>query len=417
MQGMTRRAALAGAAGAAVAGRVAAQPRAPAPLEFTTWQWEEPGFGPWWQELVAAFNAANPATPVQVTAIPFRDYLDQLTIRFASGRPPPLLELPSDSLGAFASQGWLEPLDARLPGTAVADGWSSLQRDMVWDGKVQGVLLMGYAFMLFHNQALLDAAGVPSPGSWAEFQAAVPRITDRARGVFGLSAVTTEYPTIPLDLIRSIVWSGGQLVEGGRYALTSPATVAAVEGYRTLVGGNAPPGINSTVARQLFTDGKTGFLVDGPWVAALLERAPPTVRPALRMGKAPFSPPLGGASNSLHIAAGQPQAVQDAAWRFIQMLAEPRWQRRYTEMASVPAPRQGVLTDELAAARPGLRAVNEAAVGVLSTTPANQSLRANYNEFNKILQRTAVRVLSTQEPVPAILRDAQAELEQAAPLG
>ena len=387
------------------------------PLEFTTWQGEEPGFSDWWKQLVAAFNQAHPETPVRLTSIPFKDYLDQLTIRFASGRPPPLLELPSDSLGAFASQDWLQPLDDRIKGTPIATDWSSLQRDMVWDGKTQGVLLMGYAFMMFYNQQLLDAVGIKAlPTSFAEWQTDVGKITDRAKGIFGLSAVTTEYPTLPLDFIRSIVWVGGSLVRDGHYNLTDPKTVAAIEDYRRVVGGNAPLGDNSTIIRQLFVDGRSGFLIDGPWVWALLQKAKPEMRPNLKMAKAPFAPPLGGASNSIHMAAGLDRATQDAAWSFIAFLAQPEWQQKYTVLTASPAARQNAVTPEIAAAHPELVSINEAVVGAQSTTPADQALRSNYNEFSKIIQRTAMQVLSTKAPVADILKQAQAQLEQQVPL-
>ncbi|MBV9811727.1 MAG: extracellular solute-binding protein, partial [Acetobacteraceae bacterium] len=157
---------------------------APATIELTSWQTEEPGFATWWKEVVDAYNATNPARSVAMTGIPFANYLDQLTIRFAANRPPALLELPSDNVGAFASQGWLEPLDARIKGTPIETEWSSLQKDLVWDGKVQGVLLMGYAFMMFYNDKLLADAGVAVPANWADWLAAVPKITKRNDGIF-----------------------------------------------------------------------------------------------------------------------------------------------------------------------------------------------------------------------------------------
>ena len=411
---LTRRSALLGATLAPVL--TPARAAAPTTLEFTTWQSEEPGFGAWWTEVINAFQAATPGVKIAKTQIPFKDYLDQLTVRFASNRPPPLLELPSDSLGAFASQGWLAGLDDRIRGTPIADGWSSLQADMTWDGKAQGVLLMGYAFMMFYNEALLTAANVPLPTDFASFCAAVPKLTQRSQGIFGLSAVTTEYPTIPLDFIRMIVWSGQSLTKGTRYTLTDPGVVKAMELYRSLVGGNAPLGDNSTIIRQLFVDGKTGFLLDGPWVWALLDGAPAAVRPHLKMAKAPFPPPLGGASNSIHLAAGLDRATEDAAWSFVLFLARPEWQQRYTELSAAPAARRDALTPALAAKRPELALINGAVVGALSTTPANQVLRSNYTEFNHIIQRAAVQVISTTTPIARIMADTQAELERSVPL-
>ena len=368
MNAITRRATLAGAVALPWATAHAAPARM---LEFTSWQAEEPGFGAWWKEVIAGFNASGPAAGVAMTSIPFGSYLDQLTIRFASNRPPPLLHLPTDSFGAFASQGWLAPLDVRIKGTPIATEWPALQGDLVWDGKTQGVLLMGYGFMLFYNAALLDAAGVALPTSWEGFAASLPKLTQRDRGQFALAAVTTEYPTIVPDLIRNIVWSGAGVLKDGRYALSDPAVIAAVERYRQIVGGNAPIGQNSTVARQLFVDGKTAFLIDGPWVGSLFEKAPAAIRPTLKMVGAPFAPRLGGASNSIHIGAGLDAATEDAAWAFVSFLTQPHWQQRYTELSSAPAPLQGCAhAEQLAAQRPDLAVINAAADGARSTTPA-----------------------------------------------
>ncbi|HEX3347732.1 MAG TPA: sugar ABC transporter substrate-binding protein [Acetobacteraceae bacterium] len=385
-------------------------------LELTTWQYEEPGFSTWWKELVAAFNDTNPNVHISMTGIANKDYQDQLTIRFASNRPPQLLELSPDNIGAYASQDWLMPLDDRIKGTPIETDWSSLQKQCVWGGKTQGVLLMSYAFMMFYNDALLDAAGVNVPTSWEEFLTAVPKVTDRAKGIFGLSAVTTEYVTISADFLRNIIWSGGSLLKGDKYNLTDPKVIAAMERYRSVVGGNAPLGQNSTVIRQLFVDGKTGFLVDGPWVYTLIEKATPATRPHLHMVKAPFSPPIGGAGNSIHIAAGLDRAAADAAWSFILFLAQPQWQQRYTEVGNVAAPRRGVITPEIAKQRPELVQINDSVVGAINIAPQNKMLQANYNEFNHIIVESAVKVISTTVPIAQIMKETQDQLDRAVPL-
>ncbi len=54
-----------------------------------------------------AFQKVNPDVQISVTQIPYNSVIDQLTVRFASGRPPGVFELPSENFGLFASQGWL----------------------------------------------------------------------------------------------------------------------------------------------------------------------------------------------------------------------------------------------------------------------------------------------------------------------
>ena len=52
-------------------------------LEFPTWQAEEPGLADYWTELIKAFEAKNPGVKVKKQQIPFREYVDKLTVRFA----------------------------------------------------------------------------------------------------------------------------------------------------------------------------------------------------------------------------------------------------------------------------------------------------------------------------------------------
>lgn len=385
-------------------------------LDFPTWQAEEPGFGEFYKSAIAAFTEKNPDVTINLQQIPYNDYVNQLTVRFASGRPPQILVLPSDSFGIFAEQGWLAPLDERIAGTPVETEWTSLQSEMEWNGQTQGVLLMGYGFMLFYNQAILDEAGVEVPTSFEEFRTAVAATTDRDAGIFGLAAVTTEHPTIALDFIRFIEWQGQDFIKDGNYNLLDPGVVTAIENYRQTVGENSPLGNNSTIARQLFTEGRTAFLIDGPWMYTTMDTATPEVRPDLHMIPAPFDPVLGGASNSIQIPAGLDPEVEEKVWDFIEFIAQPEWQETFTKLTSSPSGREGVLTAEAIVEAPQLEAISQAVQGAGPIVPAVKNIRANAAEFSAIIRRAALRVLSTEEPVTGILEEAQQELERSIPL-
>ncbi len=156
---LTRRAALGGTA-SLLAASAAGPAQAAATLEFTTWQIEEPGFGDWWKEVIAAFKQANPATKIKVTGSRTRTiWTSSRSASPPTGRRrcwscPPTASAPSPARTGCSR--WRTASKA----PSIATDWSSLQQDLSWDGKTQGVLLMGYAFMLFYNQALLDAAGI-----------------------------------------------------------------------------------------------------------------------------------------------------------------------------------------------------------------------------------------------------------------
>jgi hypothetical protein len=90
---------------AALSSLAAAQAK-PIELEFPSWQIEEPGVAEYWTELIKAFEAAHPNVKVKKQQVPFREYVDKLTIRFAGNNPPDIVHLPTRNYLAFASQSW-----------------------------------------------------------------------------------------------------------------------------------------------------------------------------------------------------------------------------------------------------------------------------------------------------------------------
>ena len=386
-------------------------------LDFASWQLEEPGNADWWKAVIAAFEAENPDIKINPTYIPFADYLTQLTIRFASNRAPALMQISEQNYGAYAAQGWLAGLDEHIKGTDIETGWAAAQKDLAWDGETRGVLVSNAALVLFYNSKLLEDAGVAVPTSFEEYQAAVAALTKPDDGIFGLSAVTTDHPTVAEDMQRYIGYAGQSVIKDNAYNLTSPEVVAAVETYRNVVGKNAPLGNNSAVARQLFVDGRTAFLVDGPWVWTWLEKATPEMRPNLHMVKTPWEPSQAPGGVSLHIGEGLDEATEAAAWKFIEVASRPEWQRQYLIMTGQPSGRAAsVLTEEDVTASPHLQVIADAATAGVPLFPTHQAVRAYFNEYSAIMRGAALKVLTTDAAVADIMAETQAELERAVPL-
>jgi multiple sugar transport system substrate-binding protein len=412
---MQRRAFTLGAGGLLLASRI--RPAAAATtLNFPTWQAEEPGFSQWWKELIAAYQQAHPGVTIALQQIAYPNFVNEMTVRFASNTPPDIVELSGNNFGSFASQGWLEPLDERLKRDPMPAGWSSLQKLYQWDGHTLGVLVMGYGNMLFYNERLLADAGVSPPKSFAEFIAAVPKLTQKDKGIYGLASVTAEYPTVLSEFLSYVLWQGADAFHGGNYSFTDPPVVAAIETYRRVVGGNAPLGNMQTMQRQTFISGKAAFTVDGPWVYALLKNAPEAVRGSLKMMAPPFLPRTGGAANSLHIPSGIAADRKELVWQFIKLAMQPEWQRRYFVLTSSPPGLPEALTAAEIAAAPQLAIVAAGVKDAVAYIPTLQPIQANVNEFVQILMRTAVRVLTTSDPIAQICAQTQADLVHAIPL-
>lgn len=381
-------------------------------LSFPTWQAEDPSFSPWWNGLIAEFEQKNPGVKVRMNSIPFNQYVNQITVRFAGGNPPDIVHLPTRNFAVFADKGWLEPLDPLMAETDIGKAWNPMQASLTWNGKPQGVLLMGFGYVLFYNKALLEAAGKPVPTTPDELIATAKAITDRDKGVFGFAGVTVEHPNIVPELSSWMLGQGLDPLKDGRYGFTDPAVVRAAGQYREALR-LAPPGANSNTARQLFQDGKVAMMIDGPWQYASYSSAG---MKDLGLAPVPFPRMVGGSSNSLHVAASTDPQKKKLVTEFIKLAASPKWQEQYTATTSAPAARRDTLSAETLAQKPHLKVVNESAATAVDVFPTPLPVRAAYNEYATLVSKAGMRLLTTETPTDKVMADLQAELERRIPL-
>jgi multiple sugar transport system substrate-binding protein len=384
-------------------------------LDFPSWQAQEPGFAEWWREAIALFQQQNAGAQVNLFQVPFAQFINQMTTRFAGNNPPDIVHLPARNVAQFAAQGWLAPLDDVLAGTDVPRMWTPLQEEMKWEGATQGLLLMGYGGLLYYNEQLVREAGISLPTTPDQWLTAMERITKRDQGVFGLCTTTIEHPALLVDSGTWVTGQGLDWLEGGRYRFTDPRIAAAFELYRRSVRF-APPGQTAEAARRLFLDGKGGFLRDGPWVIASLATAPDAVKPHLKAARLPFQYVAGGTSNSLHIAARAAGRKRELAANFIKLVTGAALQERYTVLTGSPAPRRGALSAAQAERLPHLRLVNGAAEEARNLFPVVNAVRENYNEFARAIAQATMRMISSNDPTDRILADLQRNVERQIPL-
>ena len=420
---MKRRTAAGAIAGIAIAAALAALPGAiPAALaqgktielDFPSWQIEEPGIADYWTELIKAFEAAHPGVKVKKQQVPFREYVEKLTVRFAGNNPPDIVHLPTRNYLAFASQGWLAPLDVDLAQTDVKATYTKLADEMQYEGKTYGVLMMGYGMMFYYNEKMLADAKVPVPKTSDELVKAIQATTDVNAGRYGWGAPTNEHPNVFVEISTWVTGEGQSLFKGNQYNFTDPAVLRAIDKFR-VAAKQAPKGTSSEQARQLFLDGKVSMLRDGPWVAAALKKAPDATRPFLKMGAMPFAKVPGGTSNSLHLPAKMDPEKRKLAWDFIRMTTTPEWQAKFTTLTASPAPRRNALSAAELAARPELALVNKAAAESVNLFPESVAVRENYNEFAKIFVEHGLKLVTGDRPTADVMKDLQAELNKRVP--
>lgn len=278
-----------------------------------------------YEDLVTAFEAANPDVDVVLSPVAEQDdLLAKLTTQFAGGRPPDVFLLNYRNFGQFASGGVLAPVQAYLDESAVIeeDDFATAALDAFrFDGRELTCMPQNVSSLVtYYNVDLFEQAGVPPPAAgwtWGDFLAAA-----QALSVDGRYGVGTE-----VSLIRAapFVWSaGGEVVDeqDGPTTLTldSGAARDGLDFFLDLqtVHHVAPPEREeqSQASEARFLAGGLGMYLDS-------RKAVPTMRTIedFEWDVAPLPVAPGGKpATILHgdaycmSAAGQ----QAEAWRFIE---------------------------------------------------------------------------------------------------
>jgi multiple sugar transport system substrate-binding protein len=377
-------------------------------LDFPTWQAEEPGVKDWWKLAVSTYESQHPDVKINIKQIPFASYTDTLTSRFSAGKPPDIVHLPTTTFGSYASQGWLANLDDRLKSTDVLANWTSIEDTMIWKGHHVGVLVLGYAPVLYYNEKLVGSSSLPT--SIDQLVSQAKQLT--RNGVYGYAATTTTEANAYGEATWFVYGAGGAWTHGNDLSFTDETVIKAMDQYRESAS-YAPKGVPGVQKRTLFFDGKMAMMIEGPFVYSALQAANTSSKPYIKVAKAPYVQQPGYPSNSIHIPADIDSVKADAVWDFIKLLTTPDMQTKYAQMYQVSAPRKGAVTEAMVKSSPQLGLFQTVTASSVSATPDNEKVVANFAVVQKLIIDACVRLQTTKDSTSSVMSDLQDKVAKA----
>lgn len=382
-------------------------------LQFPTWQANEPGNSDVFKAVIAEFESRNPNAKINMYHVPNDDFIAMILTQLQAETPPDIIAAGSNQYAPFVATGLMEPLGERLKSSGLLDEWGPGQDARLVDGEYYALELHGLIRMLHYNEDFLSQAGIQAPPeTMTDLKDAVAAIN--ALGlpdVKGWGATTTTHPNLTGELNAFVLGNGGAFVRDGKWAVTSPETVEAVEVYREL-GKSAAPGLNGAQYRQLMAENKVGIAHDGNWVVAFFdENAPAETRDSLKVAQSPFQNPVMLNGTGLGIAKDISDERKELAWEFIQIAAEPEFQALWAKELNAPPGRLGAISDQDIEADEVLKAVDAASKIAISEWPDSENYVANFGEIDLAIQDAVMRMLTSNDPTIDILTDLEKQLE------
>jgi multiple sugar transport system substrate-binding protein len=296
------------------------------------------------RELVPEFEKRHPEIHVEVQQIPFTAAHEKLLTAYVGDATPDAAQLGNTWVPEFVSLRALEPLDARIARSAVVrgDSFPGVWDTNVIDGKTWGLPWYVDTRLLFYRTDLVAATGAHwPPRSWGEWREAMVRIKQRGgRGRFAILLPIDEYEQ---PVIFGLQNGAGLLAGGGRHgAFRDPRFRQAMAFYLDLYTSGLAPGLDrQSIANlyQQFAEGYFAMVITGPWnLGEFRNRLPPEMQD--RWATAPLPPPEEGMPYPGASLAGGSSLVlfrraraSEAAWQWLQYLAEPAQQARFYQLS------------------------------------------------------------------------------------
>lgn len=262
-------------------------------------------------EIVAAWNEANPDIEVEIIQGSWDNVHDQLVTQFAGGTAPDIIHDESADIMGFANQGYLYDLSGDLSEetlSAVSDDvWSTVTTA---DGAVVAAPTLLQSYVVFANPAAFEAAGVELPSgdtlAWDDFQAAAEALTtDDAFGVgWGLRSPTATVMSLSLGFGGEFFTTDGDetTIEVGDAEMEVPNRIQQMA-YETL--SLDPVTLTQSGSEVLpgFLGGTYAMYVGGNYVAQQLTEGAPEDFEWVVL------PPLAGSEGAMQAANPQTLSV------------------------------------------------------------------------------------------------------------
>ncbi|MGI8997342.1 MAG: ABC transporter substrate-binding protein [Pyrinomonadaceae bacterium] len=283
------------------------------------------------QAKIDEFNRQHPGIFIDAQVYGAADQLGPKLDAAVAGRTPPdLLWWAPAFFPKYAEAGALKSLDEFIAQDQSFD--KSDIYDFLWemgsfDGRIYVTPFSANNLGVYYNRQLFARAGVSEPPeTWDQFRTTAKQLTrDGAHG-FQVPIGSSEWTVWTW---QCFLWqAGGELLapDGRTAAFNSPAGVAALDYWRTLLGDGAAVFSETDAGYKTddFLAGRVALVINGPWNYPLLEKQNDVeigVFPLPRQERAATN--IGG--ESLFLFKSEPERER-AAWEFMKYVMSPDFQ-------------------------------------------------------------------------------------------
>ncbi|RED61981.1 MULTISPECIES: ABC transporter substrate-binding protein [Cohnella] len=296
----------------------------------------------YFNEVIAAFEQANPNIKVKLETVPWDQAFNKLAMQGASKTMPDVVNMYPAWLNTFVPAGYLEPITSNYDAWSNKDKLTSFvsgitmeeqQRKVYNDIYYMPDALMSAA--LFVRKDWFEEANLPLPTTWDELFASAEKLTDSSKNRYGWAYRGARAGFDQIFAYITAVTGGETYEKDGTSVLHRPEALEAFVRFTDMYKkGYAPKdsinwGYQEMV--QGFTSGVSGILNQTTEVIATAKASMPdeswTVIP---YPKGDDGKRYIGASATWGYSVSADSKHKEAAWKFIEFLSTPENNLKYS---------------------------------------------------------------------------------------
>jgi len=353
----------------------------------------------------AQFMKEHSNITVKRTSVPYADLITKILQDASAGDMPNLMMIDNPNVPEVAATGQLVPLDT-MPGFSTSGYAAGAISECTYQGKHYCYPIGTNTIGLFYNKAMLAAAHVTPPATWAQLQADAKALTTSAHYGIAFDATNDEQSTWQLE---PFFWSAGG-------SLTDVSTQAFRQSLQLWVNmvkdGSASKSVitwgQDPDLTQQFLHAKAAMIIDGPWIFPELNAAGWKYNQQYGIVPIPVSQPgqtvvtpLGG--ETMDIGAGGSSAQQQAAWQWIEGLQQPSTMIHVTSMMYYLPTKPAVISQYLQ----GGPQYTEFAKEIETARPRTTEYGVNYPKVSQAIWTAIQSAITGTASVSSALQTAQ----------
>ncbi|GAG57253.1 unnamed protein product, partial [marine sediment metagenome] len=260
------------------------------------------------------------------------------------------------------------------------------------------------------NKSLFDAKGVKIPTTMEELYTAAKALTDTKSGTYGIGLLTIPVGGRMFTRVYGFTRAfGGNIFEAGKPKLDSQEVVNAMRFYKRFVTeGLTPKGVDESVLREMFANGKIAMMIDVPVLVNITRERNQNTYSNIVVTTHPSKDHIGTALSIAYFFIPKNYKNTEAAWAWLELLARPEVIDRFMMLTKMTHASKKPVPNELLKENPWMDGYAEQIQ--YSEVFTTEGLEAYYTEFRQLVSPYLEEALVPGKSIEEVLGRAQKDL-------